>query len=279
MVGANIKKLRMQHGMTQKNLADKLFVSAQAVSRWENEEVEPSIGTLMELSKIFGVTADELLGIESKAEQRPEEEQETCPPPEEPIKKERIEPARTYMIACEQCRKPIFNQDEAVRKNGRTLCRACGDPAEQTRREVADKARRKRTKSFIFGTLAAVVMLIITFSLWSSCLLTVPARVLGVVISLMMFTFVSCCILNNNFVGGLFLRITMLSIRWPGLIFTFDFDGIMWLIGMKILFAVLGFLFGVAMFVLALAVGCLFSVFVYPYAIVTNARHPEREAL
>ena len=53
MIGANIKKLRMQHGMTQKNLADKLFVSAQAVSRWENNEVEPSISTILELAKIF----------------------------------------------------------------------------------------------------------------------------------------------------------------------------------------------------------------------------------
>ena len=43
MIGNNIKKLRMQRGMTQKNLADLLFVSPQAVSRWENNEVEPSL--------------------------------------------------------------------------------------------------------------------------------------------------------------------------------------------------------------------------------------------
>ena len=55
MIGANIKKLRLEHGMTQKNLADKLFVSAQAVSRWENNEVEPSISTILELAKIFEI--------------------------------------------------------------------------------------------------------------------------------------------------------------------------------------------------------------------------------
>ena len=68
MIGATIKKLRVQQGMTQKNLADKLFVSAQAVSRWENNEVEPSIGTITEMAKIFGVTADEILGIETPIE-------------------------------------------------------------------------------------------------------------------------------------------------------------------------------------------------------------------
>ena len=66
MIGNNIKRLRTERGMTQKALADKLFVSAQAVSRWENNEVEPSITTLTELAKIFGVSADEILGLETK---------------------------------------------------------------------------------------------------------------------------------------------------------------------------------------------------------------------
>ena len=66
MIGNNIKRLRTEQNMTQKNLADKLFVSAQAVSRWENNEVEPSITTLTELAKIFGVSADEILGLETK---------------------------------------------------------------------------------------------------------------------------------------------------------------------------------------------------------------------
>ena len=52
MIGPNIKKLRLQHGLTQKNLADKLFVSAQAVSRWENDEVEPSISLISQMRKL-----------------------------------------------------------------------------------------------------------------------------------------------------------------------------------------------------------------------------------
>ena len=65
MIGNNIKRLRTERNMTQKNLADKLFVSAQAVSRWENNEVEPSIGTITELAKIFGVSIDYLMTGES----------------------------------------------------------------------------------------------------------------------------------------------------------------------------------------------------------------------
>lgn len=36
MIGQNIRKLRTEKQMTQKALADRLFVTAQAVSRWEN---------------------------------------------------------------------------------------------------------------------------------------------------------------------------------------------------------------------------------------------------
>ena len=58
MVGDNIKSLRMKAGLTQKDLAEKLFVTSQAVSRWENGDVEPSISTLQSLSDIFNVSID-----------------------------------------------------------------------------------------------------------------------------------------------------------------------------------------------------------------------------
>ena len=64
MIGDNIKRLRMEKGMTQKELADKLFVTAQAVSRWENGEVEPSVSTVAEMTRIFNVPGDVILGIE-----------------------------------------------------------------------------------------------------------------------------------------------------------------------------------------------------------------------
>ncbi|MEG0529417.1 MAG: helix-turn-helix transcriptional regulator, partial [Bacilli bacterium] len=44
MIGDNIRRLRLKNGFTQKELAEKLFVTGQAVSRWENGDVEPSLG-------------------------------------------------------------------------------------------------------------------------------------------------------------------------------------------------------------------------------------------
>ena len=76
MIGERIKKIRTENNMTQKELAEKLFVTAQAVSRWENGETEPSISTITEMSKIFGVTINELLGIEEEKVVEPTETSE-----------------------------------------------------------------------------------------------------------------------------------------------------------------------------------------------------------
>ena len=82
MIGDQIKKFRTKQGMTQQNLADKLFVTAQAVSRWENGEVEPSLSTITNMAKIFGVSTDEMLGIdpgEQKEEEGSAPEEESAP--------------------------------------------------------------------------------------------------------------------------------------------------------------------------------------------------------
>ncbi len=59
--GINIKKLREKFGFKQEELAEKLNVSNQAVSKWENGESAPSIETLIKLSKIFSVSVDYLV--------------------------------------------------------------------------------------------------------------------------------------------------------------------------------------------------------------------------
>ena len=50
-----ILELRTQKGMSQDELAEKVFVSRQAVSRWENGETVPNTETLKLLSKVFDV--------------------------------------------------------------------------------------------------------------------------------------------------------------------------------------------------------------------------------
>jgi len=57
-----LKKLREQKGLTQEELAQRVMVTRQAVSRWETGETQPNTETLMLLSKEFGVSVNTLLG-------------------------------------------------------------------------------------------------------------------------------------------------------------------------------------------------------------------------
>ena len=59
-----ILKLRKRQGLSQEELAEKLNVSRQAVSRWEMGSALPDASNILQLSKLFGVTADYLLNDE-----------------------------------------------------------------------------------------------------------------------------------------------------------------------------------------------------------------------
>ena len=60
-IGNRIQKFRKENGLTQEELAEKLGVSAQAVSKWENDASCPDISLLPQLCRILGITTDELL--------------------------------------------------------------------------------------------------------------------------------------------------------------------------------------------------------------------------
>ena len=57
-----LKTLRERHGLTQEQLAERVLVTRQAVSRWETGETQPNTETLKLLSKEFDVSINTLLG-------------------------------------------------------------------------------------------------------------------------------------------------------------------------------------------------------------------------
>jgi len=65
-----LKQYRSDLNMSQEDVADKLFVSRQAVSRWESGDATPDLTNLIKLTEIFKCSLDSLvLGIEEKAPQ------------------------------------------------------------------------------------------------------------------------------------------------------------------------------------------------------------------
>ncbi len=82
-IGENIQNFRKKLGLNQEELAQKIPVSRQTVSQWENGQTVPSIDNLIILKEIFGVSVDEILGVDCA---EPEKEEETA---SEPVPRER----------------------------------------------------------------------------------------------------------------------------------------------------------------------------------------------
>lgn len=61
-----IVKLRREHGLSQDELAEKLYITRQAISRWETGETLPNIESLKQLSVLFDVSINTLLGSPRK---------------------------------------------------------------------------------------------------------------------------------------------------------------------------------------------------------------------
>ena len=121
----------------------------------------------------------------------------------------------------------------------------------------------RRIHSFVWGSVAALVCIIIGI-----CTDNVGA---WIAIAVGAFTLTSCLILDNNFVGEMLSEIFSWGfVRMPGVIFTLDLDGILWLLTVKLLFWVLGLILAVLCGILAVALGLIVSIFVYPLALYRN---------
>ena len=296
MIGENIKKLRTEKGMTQAQLAERLFVTAQAVSRWENGDVEPSISTVGEMAKIFEVSIDEIVGNPT-----------VKPEPEVIIQKEYIEKEpeviheteyvykeqKPVLGVCEICNEPIYDKENIVRVNKgdstHTYCASCNKERLEKRRKQKEEeakkneelvaqidkenqrgARVRRIKSYIFGGIAFALMLTFTIIGLQEYL------AYGIIASVCAFTLVSCCVFKNNFLGDMMWTISTWGyVKFPGLIFTLDLDGIIWLLTVKLAFWIIGFILATLCFILAVVVGGVVSIFVYPFALYKNIKHPE----
>lgn len=60
-LGQQIKNLRTANHLSQEDLAQKLFVSRQSISKYENGEATPDVDKLVQLAEIFGVSLDYLI--------------------------------------------------------------------------------------------------------------------------------------------------------------------------------------------------------------------------
>ena len=291
-IGEKLKTLRNEKKMTQKDLAEQLNVSAQAVSRWENDDVEPSLETLGQLATIFNVSVDELFGKElpEKRQAAPEtvapaaDAEQTAAAVRAEVQKVMTE-QRPVLAVCEDCNKPLYDGKDIVREKhsegGSTVrCVRCNAKHQMQAHQFSlDELREERRRAWIWSTVAAIALFIISLFVALSPGEKHPLYILvGLGCALALFAFLSCCFLDNTFVGEMWCSIAHWGfVDMPGIIFGLDFDGIVFLIATKILFAILGFLLATASVIFATVVGLVVGIFAFPFALVISNREIAEE--
>ena len=291
-LGQKIKKLRIEHGYTQKYLSDELNVAFQTVSKWESDENEPDVATLKKLAKLFDTSVDYLVSDEDAPKQ---EENQT-----QPVQTVVIQQHELHV--CAKCGKDIPENDlvsedvtkkERVGRSTRTVSigqtyyhKACLEEVKEERRKAAAAAQKRkasRAKKFSFGwgIAGGVVAFGIALAIFL-CNMDVVNPGLGVLYSVLIGYGIFAalyCIISGSYIGDVFTWAASLSIKFPGLIFSWSIEGFAWLIVMKILFAVLGFLIGVFALLLAIALSMVLGGISFPFVLIHNIRTQYDDAL
>lgn len=289
-LGGKIKMLRVRNRLTQKDLADQVHVTFQTVSKWENDENEPDVATLRELAKTFNCSIDYLTSPDE------EEQQESVVTPvvapntttQPVVEQKTVVVHQKEMHVCERCKKDIPDgelemEQILVRPGGRghravyrqgyyhKSCLETKHKEDAAKKLAARKARSSSAKKKCFGwsiasgILALVVALIV---LIGTKLVSVGAAIgLCFLAGYGIFSMIYC-ILAGSYIGDVFVWCAKLSIRFPGIIFSWDFGGIIFLITMKVLFAVLGFLIGLFALGFAIALSSALGMVSFPFVLI-----------
>ncbi len=290
-IGLKIKEYRSKAGLTQKELADELHVTYQAVSRWENDDAEPSFDMLKDMCRILNCSTDDLFGIER--DDNSEQGEDKTQVVERVIIKEAEQ--KPILGVCEECNKPIYDSGDIFRitekysvRSGRSshietrkklLCRKCNDKRllelkrieEQKKKEFASKLKKRRIQSFIWPSLLALVFIIVAILGFTKG--DKDAGIGSIVLAVLAFSFLGTMILNNTFVPDMWLEITSWGfVRMPGVIFSFSLDGLIFLIVAKVFLFLLGIVLALLAAAFATLLSIVLSVFVYPFALARNLR-------
>ena len=271
-IGKNLSSLRRKNGLTQQQLGDMLNISAQAVSKWENELAEPDLATVKKIASIYKISVDEILDTDIETALELADAEVIAESVTESISEKIVTP----IGFCKACGITVTN-DNFGTDTPSVMCKKChekhleniraqenAEKAERERRRFevlaeANGMRRLRRLSIIFGSIIGIIVMILGI---------IVGGVGGIVTGVLTYTFVSLCFFEDSKVRDILEFMGGASINWPGLIWEFDLDGFLWMIGMKILFAVLGFLIGAVCAVLGFFVAFFFSILEYPFFMV-----------
>ena len=294
-LGQKLKKLRTDKNLTQKDLADQLHVTFQTISKWENDENEPDIATLKELAKLYDCSVDYLISEDEKEQPKEEVKEEAAVTPA-PVQTQTIIIHQKELHVCRRCNKDIPEDDLEVEhlmrreSHGRTSSmvpageafyhKKCWEEEKADRERAAAKEKAikvSKAKKLSFGwgiaggAIALAIALFVTLVGGKDSLQPALGVLYSIIFSYVVFADIYC-IVSGSFIGDVFLSVASWSIHFPGIIFSWDIGGFIFLIVMKILFAILGFFFGLFVLFLAIFLSAALASICFPFVLIHNVK-------
>ena len=267
--GQKIIQLRKTAQVTQSQLGDYLNVSAQAVSKWERDCAEPDLVTVKKICEFFKISVGEFF----------EDEQQIAPSEEKAADVLQSEPAEKMIGYCVDCG-IVVTQNNLGCQLPRIVCDKCQEKRkaiyeEQKQEEIASVESElkgfasKKKKSIIWGSIfAAFVLAAFLAGIILSGTKDAGKIALWTGVAIVATYGAYALVGELYFGGGIVLDILEFfiasPIKLPGIIFGLDMDGLIFFVVLKVLFAILGFLFGLAMFVAGVLVGMIVSTIAFP---------------
>ena len=278
-LGRKLSNCRKLAGLTQQQLGEKMNVSAQAISKWEKDMAEPDLASLRALAELYKVTVDDLLDPNVDLHTTPKHENTN----EEQTQNTK-ESSGTIGF-CKMCGLVVRAENMGSREPV-LVCKSClerkrteqAQEQEKAKKAMEEAARKEKyrkmyisealKKRLIWSLTIGSIVLILLLAIGIPAGISVGG---GSVVFSIIFALMLGCFFGALFfdcaVREVILDWTSKSFHAPGLIFTFDLDGFAWLIGMKILFWIIGLLFGIVVGIIGITLAVIISPFVYPFVI------------
>ena len=267
--GEKIASLRKAKGMTQAELGTELNVTFQAVSKWERGESYPDFDTMSRLAKLFGVP---LSYFEN------DEDGETAATVT--AAQESVSAPKVRLGVCKDCGRTVYEGEEATTEPA-LVCRKCEERKKQEAKRAADEEIKKkrqeeqakldethkiRNRGLIWSAVIIGFLLICGII----GIATKPQDWVYTLIGMAVIIVFGYTFVAQLFWDGVIADIAFFGgkvIGMPGVIFSLDLDGVIFLVVVKILFAIIKFLIWLVTFLAAAVVAMIISPFTFPFAL------------
>ncbi len=283
--GNAIKTLRKRNQTTQAALAEKLNVSGQAVSKWENNMAQPDLDTVLKITEIFGVSLDEFTRLcdldavdATPAASEVAVAVGTAPAAVEPVHTPATAPI--LIGVCGQCGRSIYNEKELGARTPKILCENCVAVNASKKKEAEEKkqheelAKRAEQLGKLRRSLIIPAIVVVSIVLLLS-ILTPSIWWFWSAAGILIYVIVVLVRWDNNIVSNIVDWTFGVTFAKPGLIIPLSLDGFLWALGVKIAMAVIWFFLSLAVSLFGLVLCVLVFPIAIPLAIIKTKKEIE----